>query len=73
VGNEINVIEKIYGNSTPYAIGKRADILKFESLSNLLYATDSNIITIYNYPTSSINYSYTFNNKVLFVDFRYNK
>ena len=73
VGNEINLIEKVYGNSMAYASGKRADILKFESLSNLLYATDSNNITIYNYPTSSINYSYTFNNKILFFEFLYNK
>ncbi len=73
VGNEINVIEKVYGNSTLYASGKRADILKFESLSNLLYSTDSNNITIYNYPASSINVSYNFNDKVLFFDFLYNK
>ncbi len=73
VGNEINVIENIYGNSTIYAIGKRADILKFEELSNLLYATDSNNITIYNYPTSSINFSYNFNDKILFIDYWYNK
>lgn len=71
--NEINVIENVYGNATIYATGKRADILKFEELSNLLYATDSNNITIYNYPASSINFFYNFSDKILFIDFYYNK
>lgn len=72
-GDEINLIEKIYGNSIPYAAGKRADILKFEGLSDLLYATDSNNITMYNYPVSSTSFSYNFNDKILFCEFLYNK
>ncbi|PIP54043.1 MAG: hypothetical protein COX07_07460 [Bacteroidetes bacterium CG23_combo_of_CG06-09_8_20_14_all_32_9] len=73
VGNEMNVIEKNYGSATIFADGKRADLIKFEDISQTIYATDSNNLTIYNYPSPAVVYTYSFTGKVLFFDFLYNK
>ena len=73
VGNELKIIDKIYGNTFVYAFGKRADFMKFETLSQVLYTVDSNNITMLNYPSSSILDTYIFNDKILFFDYYYNK
>ena len=73
VGNDLMTIEKTYGNTSIYASGNRADFMKFESLSQSLYAVDSNKIDVFNYPNSSKIHSYNFSGKIVFFDFFYNK
>lgn len=73
VGNELRLIEKIYGNTNVYALGNKADFMKFEDISGYLYLVDSNNISVLNYPNSSIINSYNFSGKIVFVDYYYNK
>jgi len=73
VGNKLNIIEKTYGITTEFAPGKKADLLKFETISGLLYTADSNNVTIYNYPLQSIYFTYNFNDKITFIEYYYNK
>ncbi|MBI5539916.1 MAG: hypothetical protein HY951_07655 [Bacteroidia bacterium] len=73
VGNELRLVEKFYGNSTIYASGNKADFMKFEDISKYLYLVDSNNISVLNYPNSTVLNNYNFNEKIVFIDYYYNK
>lgn len=71
--NDIHTIDKDYGYATTYALGHKADKMKFEELSQALYASDSNNFSGYLYPNSQIISSHDFLQRILFFDFWYNK